>query len=72
MIEAVEEARKEGGVQVMLGGGDSSANTFDKYFPSGNNPNFDNLQIAFNAVSEDEKPWYPFPPGTFRGYTGYV
>lgn len=40
--------------------------------PSGNNPNFDNVQIAFNAVSEDEKPWYPFPPGTFRGYTGYA
>jgi len=37
MIEAVEEARKEGGVQVMLGGCDSSANTFDKYFPDGNN-----------------------------------
>jgi len=35
MCEAVEEARKEAGVQVLLGGCDSSSNTFDKLFPDG-------------------------------------
>jgi hypothetical protein len=41
------------------------------YLPAGNNPNFDNLQIAFNAVPVDEKPWFPYPPGTFPGFAGY-
>jgi len=36
--------------------------------PCGNSPNFDNVQIAFNAVPEADKPWYPFPPGTMKGF----
>jgi len=39
--------------------------------PAGNEPLFDNVQIALNALPETEKPWYPFPPGTMRGFTGY-
>jgi len=35
MCEGVEEARKEGGVQVLLGGCDSSSNTLDKLFCDG-------------------------------------
>ncbi len=35
LCEGVEEARKEAGVKVMLGGCDSTANTFDKLFPDG-------------------------------------
>lgn len=39
--------------------------------PAGNAPNCDNVQLAFNVLSDDEKPWYPYPPGTLKGYTGY-
>jgi len=35
ICEGVEEARAEGGVQVLLGGCDSSSNTFDKLFADG-------------------------------------
>lgn len=35
MAEGVEEAREEYGVQVLLGGCDSTSNTFDKLFPDG-------------------------------------
>ncbi len=41
------------------------------YLPAGNSPNFDNIQIGFNAVPDEEKPWYSHPPGTFPGYAGY-
>ena len=37
--------------------------------PCGNAPALDNVQIAFNAVPEADKPWYPFPPGTMQGFT---
>jgi len=40
--------------------------------PCGNAPNFDNVQIAFNVLPEDQKPLYPCPPGTMPGYVGYV
>jgi hypothetical protein len=39
--------------------------------PSGNFPNHDNVQIAFNVLSPEAKPWYSHPPGTMPGYTGY-
>jgi len=39
--------------------------------PSGNAPNFDNLQIGFNALPDDEKPWYPSAPGTWKGFADY-
>lgn len=39
--------------------------------PCGSAPGFDNVQIGFNVLPEDQKPLYPFPPGTMRGYTGY-
>ncbi len=35
MAEAVHEAEKEFGVQVLVGGADSSTNTWDKFFPDG-------------------------------------
>ncbi|HUW31101.1 MAG TPA: hypothetical protein VM223_05765 [Planctomycetota bacterium] len=38
--------------------------------PAGNAPNFDNVQIGFNVLPEKDKPYYPFPPGTMRGYVG--
>jgi len=40
--------------------------------PAGNAPDRDNVQIAFNVLSDEEKPWYPCPPGTLKGYTGYA
>lgn len=40
--------------------------------PAGNAPNFDNVQIAFNVLPEDEKWKYSHPPGTMPRYTDYV
>lgn len=31
----------------------------------------DNVQIAFNVLPDDAKPWYPAAPGMFKGYSGY-
>ncbi|MGN1359616.1 MAG: hypothetical protein ACI4X9_04095 [Kiritimatiellia bacterium] len=31
----------------------------------------DNIQIAFNVLSDDAKPWYPAAPGMYKGYSGY-
>ena len=31
----------------------------------------DNVQIAFNVLDDDAKPWYPSAPGMFKGYSGY-
>lgn len=39
--------------------------------PSGNAPSFDNVQIAFNVLDQDKKPWLTNPPGTMPGYIGY-
>lgn len=39
--------------------------------PSGNAPDFDNLQIGFNVLPDDEKPWYPAAPGTWKGFADY-
>jgi len=39
--------------------------------PAGNAPRHDNVQIAFNVLPPDEKPWYPCPPGTMPGFIGY-
>jgi len=36
--------------------------------PAGNAPNFDNVQLAFNVLSEEEKPWYTAPKGTLPGF----
>jgi hypothetical protein len=43
----------------------------DPELPSGNAPNHDNVQIAFNVLPPDEKPWYLCPPGTMPGFTTY-
>jgi len=34
-------------------------------------PRFDNVQLAFNVLPDDRKPWYPMAPGTFKGFAGY-
>ena len=39
--------------------------------PQGATPAHDNVQIAFNVLPDDEKPWHPAAPGTFKGYAGY-
>lgn len=39
--------------------------------PSGNFPNRDNVQIGFNVLSDDEKAYLPFMPGTRPDY-GFV
>ncbi|MEI6519722.1 MAG: hypothetical protein WCO98_06745 [bacterium] len=39
--------------------------------PFGSSPNHDNVQIAFNVMSDEEKPWYSCPPGTMPKFTGY-
>jgi hypothetical protein len=39
--------------------------------PAGNAPNHDNVQLAFNVLPPEAKPWYPCPPGTMPGYTAY-
>jgi len=39
--------------------------------PAGNAPRFDNVQIAFNVLDQDKKPWAMNPPGTMPGYIGY-
>ena len=39
--------------------------------PSGNAPNHDNVQIAFNVLPADQKPRYICPPGTMPGYIAY-
>ena len=31
----------------------------------------DNVQIAFNALDDSSKPWYPQAPGMFKGYSAY-
>ena len=36
--------------------------------PSGNYPNRDNVQIGFNVLSESEKVWLPYFPGTRPDY----
>ena len=43
----------------------------DPELPCGNAPAHDNVQIAFNVLPPDAKPWYPCPPGTMPGYIGY-
>jgi hypothetical protein len=40
----------------------------DPDLPSGNFPNHDNVQIGFNVLPLEEKPYYPCPPGTMPGY----
>ena len=54
MCEGVEEARKEAGVQVLLGGCDSSSNTIDKLFPDGKDDylkRLDFLSIHYQGLS---------------------
>ena len=43
----------------------------DPDLPSGNAPNHDNIQIAFNVCAAEEKPWASMVPGTMPKYTGY-
>ena len=43
----------------------------DPELPSGNTPEHDNIQIAFNVLSEDAKPSYKAPPGVMPGFTVY-
>ena len=39
--------------------------------PQGVTPARDNVQIAFNVLPDEEKPWHPAPPGVFKGYAEY-
>ncbi|MCK6491147.1 MAG: hypothetical protein L6R48_23085 [Planctomycetes bacterium] len=39
--------------------------------PMGSAPHHDNVQLAFNVLDDDAKPWYPAAPGTFKGYAGW-
>jgi len=39
--------------------------------PSGNFPDHDNVQMAFNVIPMDQKPWYPNPPGTMPRFICY-
>jgi len=41
------------------------------WLPSGGAPDFDNVQIGFNAVDDDHKPWYPATAGTMKGFADY-
>lgn len=41
----------------------------DPILPSGNFPNFDNVQIAFNVLPRARKQFASNPPGTIPGYT---
>jgi len=42
----------------------------DPDLPSGNGT--DNVQIAFNVLPPEEKPWLPHPPGTMPGFMIYM
>jgi hypothetical protein len=42
----------------------------DPDLPSGNGT--DNVQLAFNVLPPDEKPWLPCPPGTMPGFMSYL
>lgn len=39
--------------------------------PQGGQPPHDNVQIAFNVLSDLEKPWLPAAPGAFKTYSAY-
>lgn len=43
----------------------------DPELPSGNAPGHDNIQIAFNVLPQDQKPWYLAAPGTMPGFICY-
>lgn len=43
----------------------------DPDLPAGNAPRKDNVQLAFNVLSDDQKQLLPNPPGTPRYFTGY-
>ncbi|NJL31196.1 MAG: hypothetical protein HC898_05945 [Phycisphaerales bacterium] len=58
----VEEARKEAGVEVLLGGCDSTSNTFDKLFATGDEPflkwlDFTSLHYQGMNTPVGYKPW---------------
>lgn len=53
MGDAVHEANREAGVNVIIGGADSSTNTFDKFFPDGSDeflPYFDFCSIHYQGM----------------------
>ena len=64
IVDGVEELRWPEGVRRY------SYRT-DPELPAGNFPRRDNVQIAFNVLSDDEKMLLPSPPGTPRHFTGY-
>ncbi len=39
--------------------------------PSGDSPNHDNVQVAFNVIPLEAEPWYPNPPGTMPRFICY-
>src|SRR5581483_4774900 len=43
----------------------------DPELPSGNFPDHDNVQIAFNVLPPERKSLYPCPPGTMPGFVNY-
>ena len=54
MGEAVHQARKDAGVEVLVGGCDSSTNTWDKLFPDGSDeflPHLDFCSIHYQGLS---------------------
>ncbi len=54
MCEAVEEAEKESGVKVLVGGCDSSSNTLDKLFADGTDkflPRLDFMSIHYQGIN---------------------
>ncbi|MBV9852823.1 MAG: hypothetical protein JO250_24455, partial [Armatimonadetes bacterium] len=56
MWQGVDQARREDGAQVLVGGCDSSSNAMDKLFPDGTNaflPMFDFLSIHYQGLSSN-------------------
>ncbi len=66
-------AKKDGGLDELIWPAGVRRYSYrkDPELPAGNFPNHDNVQIAFNVLPAEAKPWYPCPPGTMPGYTGY-
>ncbi|BDI30485.1 hypothetical protein CCAX7_25360 [Capsulimonas corticalis] len=72
MFQGVAAARQSDGVQVLVGGGDSSSNAMDKFFTDGKNtfdPMFDFLSIHYQGLSPTSnlKHWIDH-----KGYNGRV
>ena len=63
MCQGVDKARKNDGVDVLLGGGDSTSNALDKFFSDGSDtflPWFDYVSIHYQGLDSGAniKPWH--------------